>query len=292
MAIPETQLETWSHQGAITTASATANSIKGVLDRFTQWPQGIRFDTYLSGSYKNSTNIRGDSDVDIIAQLNSVFISNLTEEQKRQLGHTPASYTWQNFKDHILTALTLTYGPEIVLQGNKSIKVVGTSGRLSADVVPTVTYRKYSRVEENSFLDGICFWTTNDRSFIINYPKYHYNNGIQKMDLTYNNYKSTVRIFKNIKKYLVDSNSITRDLAPSYFIECLLYNVPNNNFVGATKLSIVQNILNWLNLNRNWSGFLCQNGIKQLFGADSTQWSETSAKSFIGNVISLWNNWR
>lgn len=292
MAIPETQLETWSHQGAITTASATANSIKGVLERFTQWPQGISFDTYFQGSYKNSTNIRGDSDVDIVAQLRSVFRSNLTEDQKRQLGHIPANYTWQNFKDHVITALTLTYGPEIVLQGNKAIKVVGTAGRLSADVVPTLTYRRYSRVEEYAYVEGICFLTANNGSLVINFPNQHYNNGVAKMANTQNNYKSIVRIFKNIKKFLVEANTITRELAPSYFIECFLYNVPNNNFIGATKHSIIQNILNWLNLNRDWSGFVCQNGIQQLFGADSTQWSETSSRSFIGSVNSLWNNWR
>lgn len=289
---PETKLETWSHQGAFTTASATANSIKGVLDRFTQWPQGIRFDTYFSGSYKNSTNIRADSDVDIVAQLRSVFRSNLTEDQKRQLGHMPANYTWQNFKEHILTALTLTYGIEIVLQRNKAIKVVGTAGRLSADVVPTITYRKYSRVEEYAYVEGICFWTANGGSTIINFPNQHYDNGVTKMVSTENNYKSTVRIFKNIKKYLVDNNTISREVAPSYFIECLLYNVPARNYVGTTWQAIIQSVLNWLRLNSDWSGFICQNGIQNLFGTDTTQWSETAARSFLGSVINLWNNWR
>ena len=29
--------------------------------------------SYLQGSYRNDTNIRGDSDVDLVLELNSVF---------------------------------------------------------------------------------------------------------------------------------------------------------------------------------------------------------------------------
>ena len=86
MAIPESQLETWSHQGAITTAKATADSIKNALNSYINRPDGVEFEIYLQGSYKNDTNIRGDSDVDVVAQLNSTFYNNLSEDQKRTLG--------------------------------------------------------------------------------------------------------------------------------------------------------------------------------------------------------------
>ncbi|HPC63780.1 MAG TPA: nucleotidyltransferase, partial [Anaerohalosphaeraceae bacterium] len=78
MAIPESQLETWAKQGAITTAKSTADSVKNALNSYNNWPNGIDFEVYLQGSYKNDTNIRGDSDVDIVAQLNSTFYSNLS----------------------------------------------------------------------------------------------------------------------------------------------------------------------------------------------------------------------
>src|SRR5574340_777580 len=97
MPIPESQLETWSHQGAITTAKTTADSIKNALNDY-EWPEKIDFEVYLQGSYKNDTNIRGDSDVDVVAQLNSTFYNNLNEEQKKILELTPASYGWPSFK--------------------------------------------------------------------------------------------------------------------------------------------------------------------------------------------------
>ena len=84
MGIPESQLETWSHQGAITTANATHESIRNALNSY-EFPDGVDFEVYLQGSYKNDTNIRGDMDVDLAVQINSTFYSNLSEEQKRNL---------------------------------------------------------------------------------------------------------------------------------------------------------------------------------------------------------------
>ena len=76
MAIPESQLEKWANQGAIITAKSTADSVKNALSSYDNWKDGVDFKVYLQGSYKNSTNIRGDSDVDVVAQLNSTFYSN------------------------------------------------------------------------------------------------------------------------------------------------------------------------------------------------------------------------
>ena len=105
MAIPESQLETWANQGAITTAKATADSVKNALNSYSDWPNGVDFEVYLQGSYKNDANIRGDSDVDVVAQLNSTFYSNLSEDQKRILGLTPATYHLSDFRADVLKIL-------------------------------------------------------------------------------------------------------------------------------------------------------------------------------------------
>jgi len=110
MGIPESQLETWANQGATTTAKATADSVKNALNSYSDWPSGIDYEVYLQGSYKNDTNIRGDSDVDVVAQLNSTFYSNLLEEQKRTLGLTPATYALSEFRADVLNILKNYYG--------------------------------------------------------------------------------------------------------------------------------------------------------------------------------------
>lgn len=281
MAIPETQLETWSHQGAVTTAKATADSIRNALASYRELSDNFDFEVYLQGSYKNDTNIRGDSDVDVVAQLNSTFYSNLSEEQKRQLGLSKATYGWTEFKSEVLKDLIDYYGQNLISEGNKAIKIKADSGRLPADVIVCSQYRKYLTVNDNDYIDGMCFWS-NGRQ-IINFPKVHYDNGVKKHQDSIRLYKPSVRMFKNMRA------SISSNGTPSYFLECMFYNVPNNNF-GKSFQDIFCNSVNWLN-GADLGQFTCQNGQIKLFGPSQEQWDITQAKNFINNLISLWNNW-
>jgi len=283
MAIPETQLETWAKQGAITTAKSTADSIKNVLNSYTAWPEGIDFEVYLQGSYKNDTNIRGDSDVDVVIQLNSTFYSNLSEDQKGILGLTPASYGLPNFKANVLSILKDYYGQNQVIEDNKSIKIKANNGRLPADVVVCSQYRQYKTVNSYDYIEGICFWTKNDNRQVINFPKKHYDNGVSKHQDSNQWHKPVVRLFKNCR------GNISGDKTPSYFLECMLYNVPNTKF-GTSYADTFCSIVNWLNEN-SLDNFVCQNSQLKLFGPTQEQWDTSQAKTYIKNLISLWNNW-
>lgn len=283
MAIPELQLETWSHQGAITTAKATADSIKNALNTYDGWPDSIKYDVYLQGSYKNSTNIRGDSDVDVVAQLNSTFYNNLSKEQQRQLGLFPAIYGWSEFRADAIKVLKNYYGQSLITEGNKSIKVEANSGRLLADVVICTQYRKYKSLNKYDYIEGMCFWSRNDDRQIINYPKFHYDNGVLKHQNCIKLYKPLVRMFKNMRGY------ISGDSTPSYFLECILYNVLNSNF-KTNYQEAFYNIVNWLN-KIELDNFVCQNEQLKLFGMTPEQWSTSRANEFIKNLILLWDNW-
>jgi hypothetical protein len=291
MPIPESQLETWSHQGAITTAKATADSVKRALDSYENWPEGVKYEVYLQGSYKNDTNIRGDSDVDVVAQLNSTFYSNLSDEQRGILRLTPASYGWANFKTDVLKALKGYYGESAVAEGNKSIKIKGGKGRLPADVVVCAKLRRYKTVSPRDYVEGMCFWSRNDHRKIVNYPKLHYENGVRKHSPERTNgwYKPTVRIFKNARTCLVDHGTISDDLAPSYFLECLLYNVPDNNFGGSFQDTLVA-AFNWLWSAARADSLVCQNGQLKLFGYTPEQWDAAKAKQFLESFRELWEN--
>lgn len=289
MSIPESQLETWSHQGAFSTAKTTADSIKNALTA-NNWPSGCDYEIYLQGSYKNDTNIRGDSDVDVVAQLNSTFYSNLNEEQKRYLGLTPATYEWQSFKIDTLNALKKYYGLNVVTEGNKSIKIAANSGRLPADVVVCAKYREYNTVNLYDYTEGMVFWTKDTSRKVVNYPKIHYENGVNKHQATNKWYKPTVRIIKNIRTFLENSQVISKTLAPSYFVECLLYNVPNNCF-GISYQKALYHSADWL-LKTDLTEFVCQNGKTLLFGYGPEQWSIPSAQQYIKAIVALWDNWR
>lgn len=251
MSIPESQLKTWSNQGAITTAKATHESIRNALES-NDIIRHKNFEVYLQGSYRNSTNIRGDSDVDIIVQLNSSFKQDLSllSEHENVLfkeAHSDATYLWEHFRDDVFQALKAYYGTFTVYEGNKSLKIAGKSGRLSADVVICLLYRKYQyfrSISDQGFIPGIIFRTSYNDGWIINFPKPHYDNGVRKNKLYTNGwYKPIVRIFKNARTFLVNNHIIAEDIAPSYFLECLLYNVPNGYFSNNFQESIIFDVL-------------------------------------------------
>ena len=74
--------------------------------------------------------------------------------------------------------------------------------------------------------------------------------------------------------------------APSYFIECLLYNVPDALF--KPKLApTYTGILGWLK-TAELDGFQCQNGKVELFGPGREQWSVSKAQAFVKALRELW----
>jgi len=293
MTIPESQLQTWSNQGATISAQQTHESIRNALNHY-QWASGITYEAYLQGSYRNSTNIRGDSDVDLVVELTSVFYSNLTEEEKRQLGVTPAGYSCYEFRKDVIAILSSYYGSQYVdTSGSKSIKLLPNSGRLKADVVVAVTYRHYEQMR--LIAEGMTFWRFPDWQQIYNFPKLHYRNGANKnsQQQARRCYKPTVRVFKNARNRIIGTNSLLLGRFPSYFVECLLYNVPSGKFSTSFQSTFVSS-LNWLNNelnNDNWENFLCQNEMYYLFGNSTVQWNIIDAREYVTQLINLWNSW-
>ena len=79
---------------------------------------------------------------------------------------------------------------------------------------------------------------------------------------------------------------LTKEGAPSYFIECLLYNVPDGLF--KPKLApTYAGIVDWLSTAK-LDGFECQNGRTNLFGSGKEQWLVKKAKAFVRALQGLW----
>lgn len=301
MSIPESQLQTWSNCGAQQSATLTYSSIQRALPRDVWAAKGKDVEVYLQGSYRNDTNIRGDSDVDVVVQLNSTFqydLSQLPESQAQlfKSAYADSGYGWTDFRNDILSALQEYYGSANVKPGNKAIKVLGANGRLPADVVVCLQFRKYKSFQRayntnyENYVEGIRFWAMDDRRWIINYPKPHYDNGVAKNKRTAERYKPSVRMFKNVRSYLADNRKISPNLASSYFLQCLLYNAPDAAFRG-TGQQVFCAVLNWL-AQTSLESCVCQNGEVPLFGYTPEQWSTADAQQFIRALVDLWNSWR
>jgi len=294
MSIPEAQLQVWSNQGAVITAQNTHNSIRTALEDY-RWPDGVRYEAYLQGSYRNSTNIYGNSDVDLVVELTSAYWSNLTEEEKVKLGWERANYNWDQFRGDVIVALVNYYGNTLVdINGNKSIKVLpDNSGRLKADIVVSGSYRHYENLKIAA--EGITFWTQVGSQQIINFPKLHYENGADKNSghRTIGWYRKSTRMFKNARDKIVGEKPELKGRFPSYFIECLLYNVPDKCFRYSFQ-NIYISIVNWLDdqFDQNKTNeFVCQNDFYYLFGSNSVQWNISDARQLVNVLLELWSNW-
>src|SRR5260221_5761471 len=230
MPIPETQLDTWSHQGSIAQSSSTYNSIKGVLQSSSSPYSSQNYSVFLQGSYGNDTNIYSESDVDIVIKLNTCFhhdLSELPEDQEKAFVniHSDATYCYEDFGRDVLAHLRARYKDSIDV-GRKAIRIEANGGRRNADVIVAVEYRRYYEFVSptNQRHDtGICFFDS-DNTMIANYPKQHSYNCTTKHQETAGWFKPMVRILKNMRERLVSDGEITKATAPSYYLEGLLYN--------------------------------------------------------------------
>jgi len=294
MVIPENQLETWSRLGATDSASELYERIRNALQNDAAL-RGRNFEVFLQGSYRNSTNIRGDSDVDVIVRLNDTYMPEYgaLDAYTRSLVETryPATYTLTDLRRDVSNAIRRAFPSHNITEGGKSIKIPRTSNNIPADVVPCLAYRLYlppqTLLGNATYVEGIWLWDVQRGHAVTSYPKQSYDNGVAKHGRTNQWYKPTVRIFKNARGWMEDNGLIQSGTASSHAIECLLYNVPDQQFGGIYGDTVV-NVVNWLN-SADLTDFVCQNGIQRLF--DSGRWTQQNARAYIGALIQMWNQW-
>jgi hypothetical protein len=176
-------------------------------------------------------------------------------------------------------ALRSKFGDALKPGGEKAFHVVTGPGQMTADVLAAVMFKKYTYFQSpnnETFDEGVEFADTTG-TLTVNYPKLHIKNGEDKnLDArTKGWYKPSVRMFKNARNTI---RQLPDGCAPSYFVECLLYNVPDGNF-GGTFQQTYYNVVKHLHDNPI-GNFRCQNGQISLFGTTSIQWNTTDASIF------------
>ena len=98
------------------------------------------------------------------------------------------------------------------------------------------------------------------------------------------------RVLKNIRGRLVDEKMIARGVAPSYYLEGLLYNVPNDKFAGCYG-DCFANAINWIQ-EADKSKFVCANEQYLLLHESSpVTWRKENCDEFVEAAIELWNQW-
>lgn len=300
MVIPESILDHWSRRRITQTAVRAHEYLRGQLRAPESAVSGIHFEDYLQGSYANFTDIPNDRDVDIVIQLNQTFhysVSGLPEPSASlcRSSISPAVFDPDKFRPMIIDRLVEVFGQSQVKPGSKAIRVQRDPGeRLDADVLVCQQYRRYGWFNgdpEEGYTEGMYFQHQQTSEEIINYPRQHLANGEAKNLATNGGFKAAVRIYKSARNFLVDTHMIEDTNAPSYFLQGLLYNVPDDQFSQNSSLNFLSPLV-WLNDNMStFHTFVCQNGLQWLFGDTTMQWNQNEALEIIQRLTSLSVNW-
>ena len=272
------KLNNYSKQGNTLKFKNIYNELKSFLEK--NISEKYNFEIYLQGSYGNDTNIEIDSDVDIVIELTSIFsydISKLSSNdiEKFNKNFTNATISLNEFKQHIINILNRSQYNFI--EKTKCIKIISGTP-LNADLVICNTYRKYKSYDK--YIKGIKL-----KESTISYPKLHKKNLTLKNQVS-NDLKETIRIFKNFKLDFCDSyiknenNNIS-----SYFVESLIFNVPDSYFNEFNLTNRINNIITYLFDNQhNFNYMKTPCNQKNLFGNSKDQWAGDFAIEFLGYV--------
>lgn len=297
MGIPESQLETWSHQGSVTQSATTYNTVKNALEDAGTKYAGKNYKVFLQGSYGNDTNIYAESDVDVVIRLDDVWFSDLTnlspeDKAAYDSAFVAATYSYDEYKKDVLKALTDRFGTD-AKAGDKAIAIAANGGRRKADVIAAMQFRRYWKFKstyDEKYDEGICFFNGSGER-IANYPKQHSTNLTTKHQDCNKWLKPMVRILKNLRSKLVADGSLKAGVAPSYYLEGLLYNVPSDKF-GLSYHDCFVNAMNWIQREADKDKLVCANEQYYLLRDDShTCWKKSSAEAFLSAAIGAWNNW-
>lgn len=298
MPIPEYDLATMANIGAQVTSRDTYSTVRLALEALDTGFHGKRYEIFLQGSYGNDTNIFRESDVDVVIRLDSIFTYDLTALPAEQqaaftVAHSAAEYTLVHFQADVLAALRSRFGNAVV-QGNKVIEIAALHNRRKTDVLIAIQHRRYlwyfsNQADQNSYVSGISFHKT-DGTRVINYPQQHRSNLTTKNQQTNEWFKHIARIFKNARQKMVEDGYIQADIAPSYYLEGLLYNVPNYCF-GTSYVDTMVACINWLH-EADRSNFLCANEQYLLLdGNPDVTWRSVQCTTFLNGIAALWRGW-
>jgi len=187
---------------------------------------------FAQGSYRNRTNVRRDSDVDVGIACYDTFFEDYPEGTTREtFGNRPADYFYATFKNEVGEALRAYFGSSAVTRGNKAFDIKATSYHVEADAAPFFEHRRYSK--NGNYISGVELCTDNGVPHkVINWPEQHYENGKNKNDRTKRRYRALARVFKSLRNEMEEQDWPQAKPIIGFLNECIVWNVPDNLMAG------------------------------------------------------------
>jgi hypothetical protein len=288
----ETDFTEWSKPPTATEEQRCTNAESVVRNAIRSYSAfaSRNIEVFAQGSYRNGTNVRANTDVDICVRCTDVCFAELPAGYTNSdVGLVDASYTYAEFKNDVEHALKSYLWASAVSRGKKAIDLHANTYRVDADVVPTFEHRRYSVSNGiKRYLSGTELHPDNGGR-IVNWPHQNYENGTSKNNATGTRFKKLVRVLKRLRDEMVAEGNAAAKPIPSYLIECLVWNAPNHAFVDDQYAENLRAILLYLYSNTQ-TDIGCNewrevNQLKYLFWAGQP-WTRAAANSFI---VAAWN---
>jgi hypothetical protein len=280
--------------------STAADMIKDALRSYPALRQR-NFTVYPTGSYRNNTNVRLGSDIDVAVMLRDAAHYDFPADRSltwEMLGIPNATYGFFEFRDDVGAALAQKFGPVGMSAGDKAFDVHESSRRLDADVTAFVLHRRYTG-DKNSggawlYHDGVAMVSRkNPSQWIINWHQQHYDEGVKRNEVTNRRFKRVTRILKHLRDDMRESGkpSIAAAAAPipSFLIESMVFNAPDRCFnlvEGSYYEDVKATILHLWNGTKDdvaCKDYVEVSRMKPLFN-ETQAWSRENAHGFLLNA--------
>jgi hypothetical protein len=277
--VSEQSLQSWASAPGETENEKCDNAVTGIRKAIDSDATLSRhtIGVFAQGSYRNRTNVRQDSDVDVCVSCRDTIFYDLPVGYSALDFNlsTPPTYGYAQFKNDVGDALTSYFADGHVTRGHKAFDIKENTYRIAADAVPCFVYKNFCY---DPPLEGVGFVTDGPGAKrIVNWPEQNYRNGVEKNTASGTRFKDVARILKRLCYKMKDENVAGTDCIPSFLLECLAYNVPNETLQLDTYLSIVRASLLFL-----------YGGTKN--AADCAQWKEVNEQKALFDAGQVWTS--
>jgi hypothetical protein len=287
----EARFNRWSQGPSNTEQEKCDRAESMVRDAIAAYPGLSRHQVrvFTQGSFRNRTNVRLDSDVDICVMYKDVFIpdySHVPGVTNASLGFSNAAYKFPDLKRDVEAALVAKFGRAAVTVGDKAFDIKDNTYRVAADVVPTFEGRLYDRDGAGALVyrSGTVLQSTSTGRQIQNYPDQHYNNGVAKHTATSRQFKKKVRCLKNLAGHMADAGYESAGKMASYLLESLIYSCDESAFNKPSHYEdmaeVIRQLWNRTKTDESAKGMMEVNGIKYLFHS-SQPWNRADVHQFL-----------
>ena len=289
----ESIFTTWS-QGPSKTEQERAENAERQIRQAIQASEKLKnrnIKVFTQGSYRNRVNVRQDSDVDVgVLCADTYFPEYPDDNVKMELAKSfiPATYEYATFKNELEEALVARFGRAAVTRGSKAFDIKANTYRVESDVAAFFEHRRY--VTSTYHHTGVEMIPDDYQPpSVKNWPEQHYQNGVSKNDATTRRYKRVVRVIKKLSNEMASKDVQSAKDAPSFLIECLVFNASTSCFEYQTFKPMVRAVLAEL-FNNTLSDEKCSewgevSELKYLFRV-SQPWTRESAHQFLNDA---WN---